>query len=65
MGPGIDALNRLEPSVHFLSYSYTVTGYSAMLVGGGVMFFLGALLLMPLDSSKRNTQSGGIPKGPA
>ena len=65
LGPGIDALNRLEPSVHFLSYSYTVTGYSAMLVGGGVMFFLGALLLMPLDSSKRNTQASGIPKGPA
>ena len=65
LGPGIDVLNRLDPNLEFLGYSYTVTGYSAMLIGCGLMFVSGALLLMPLDSKKRGTQSSdGLPPEP-
>ena len=65
LGPGIDALNHLEPNLHLLGYSYAVTGYSAMLIGCGVMFVSGALLVMPLDSKKRRTQSSdGLPEEP-
>ena len=63
LGPGIDALNHLEPHLQLLGNSYTVTGYSAMLIGCGVMFVSGALLVMPLDSKKRRTQSpNGLPQ---
>ena len=48
LGPGIDLLNRLEPTVEFLGYSHTVTGYSALLIGCGAFFMAGALLLVPL-----------------
>ena len=66
LGPGIDALNRLEPTLQFLGYAYAVTGYSAMLIGCGVMFVAGALLLMPLDSKKRGARSShGLPQEPA
>ena len=62
LGPGIDVLNRLDPNLQFLGYSYAVTGYSALLIGCGLMFVSGALLLMPLDSKKRGIQSpDGLP----
>ena len=65
LGPGIDVLNRLDPNLQFLGYSYAVTGYSALLIGCGLMFVSGALLLMPLDSKKRGTQSSdGLPPEP-
>ena len=66
MGPGIDLLNRLEPTVHILGYSHTVTGYSAMLIGCGVLFLSGALLLLPLKANIReNLPSGQLPPTPA
>ena len=54
MGPGIDLLNRLEPTVEILGYSHTVTGYSALLIGCGVFFMAGAFLLMPLKIDIRS-----------
>ena len=66
MGPGIDSLNRLEPTVHILGYSYSVTGYSAMLIGCGILFLSGALLLMPVRADIRDSlPSGQLPQEPA
>ena len=48
LGPGIDLLNQLEPTVEFLGYTYQFSGYSALLIGCAVLFLAGALLLMPL-----------------
>ena len=54
-GPGIDLLNRLEPTVLFLDHSYIISGYSALLMGCGLLFLTGAFLLLPLkiDSHTR------------
>ena len=66
MGPGIDFLNRLEPTVGVLGYSYTITGYSAMLIGCGALFLSGALLLLPLKADIRDSlPSGQLPRAPA
>ena len=64
MGPGIDLMNRLEPTVHILGISYTVTGYSAMLIGCGALFFSGALLLLPLKADARDSLPSGQPPLP-
>jgi len=58
-GPGIDLLNRLEPTVLFLDHNYTISGYSALLIGCGLLFLAGAFLLLPLkiDSQARVSPS--------
>ncbi len=56
-GPGIDAINRLEPTVHLLGLSYSFTGYSALLLSCGVLFLGGALLLLPLKPEIRERRS--------
>ena len=52
-GPGIDLLNRLEPTVLFLGHNYTISGYSALLVGCGFLFLTGAFLLLPLKTDSQ------------
>ena len=54
MGPGIDLLNRLEPTIEFLGYTHAVSGYSALLAACGVLFLVGALILMPLKIDSRD-----------
>ena len=62
MGPGIDLLNRLEPTVAILGYSHAFSGYSALLIGCGVLFLAGALVLMPLKIDSRDRiPSTGLP----
>lgn len=52
MGPGIDLLNRISEG----------TGYSALLITCGLLFVVGALLLMPLREDARGTLSS-YPRG--
>jgi MFS family permease len=47
MGPGIDLLNRISEG----------SGYSALLITCGLLFVVGALLLMPLRVDSRDTLS--------
>jgi MFS family permease len=47
LGPGMDLLNHIEPGM----------GYTALIVGCGVLFLAGALLLLPLKTSARPTLS--------
>ena len=54
LGPGIDLLNRLQPTVEILGFSHAFSGYSALLVGCGVLFMAGALVLMPLKANIRD-----------
>ena len=62
LGPGIDLLNRLEPTVEFFGYAHAVSGYAALLVGCGVLFMVGALVLMPLKADIRDrVASTGLP----
>jgi len=52
MGPGIDLLNRISEG----------SGYSALLITCGLLFVVGALLLMPLREGARGTLSS-YPRG--
>jgi hypothetical protein len=48
-GPGVDLLNLASPGY----------GYSALLIGCGAAFLVGALLIIPLNP--RTHRPGGIP----
>jgi MFS-type transporter involved in bile tolerance (Atg22 family) len=52
MGPGIDLINRISEGA----------GYSALLITCGLLFVVGALILMPLRQNARNALSS-YPRG--
>jgi MFS-type transporter involved in bile tolerance (Atg22 family) len=52
MGPGIDLINRISDGL----------GYSALLIACGLLFVVGALILMPLREDARGTLSS-YPRG--
>jgi MFS family permease len=55
LGPGVDLLNLAEPGL----------GYSALLMGSGAAFLLGALFLIPLKAGNLTPHSPeASPKGP-
>ena len=49
LGPGIDALNRISSDL----------GYQTLIAGSAGMFLAGALLLMPLKTTKREPATKG------
>ena len=66
MGPGIDALNRMEPVVQLWGFSYAVTGYTAMLISCALLFLCGAALLLPLKpDAHQGLPTGPLPQNPA